>query len=571
MKSLMAALFTVAALLCISPLYADTIRVGNYTQPGDYSLVQEGDEILAPALLGLSHLGFNFIVRGKNLTLRSPAGREIALIMDKTTARVDDKEVELKVAPRFVNQRCFLPVRSLAEPLGMAVVWEAEERALTLQPLLTTLEVKEEAEVLRLNLGAQVKLVSSIGRLVEPPRLFIDIANVFAGEGTASDRLEVNSGILLAVRSAPKGGGEAGLRVVADLSRPAQTKVKLLEQGCLLQIEIAKKPATLVTPKSVLQAVRVLRNSPRAVCISLSLSAPAVVDSEMLSREKTLIVRVFDTASRLEGAPEMPENELVAGLELRSAGVSGEVQELRVSLKKEARHLLLAQGKEVQLLVGDFSISGLKIVIDPGHGGSMSGTVGRSGLMEKDVNLDIALRLEGLLRDAGAKVFLTRREDCELCPIPKGRGGPDRAAWRKELALRPGLANGMAADLFISLHCNANAATNPHPRTGTEAYYWTPQSRLLAQTIQAEMVKTLGRKDGGIFGNREFVVIREAKMPSVLVETAYMDNAEEEKLLAAEDFRAQVAKAIFSGLSRYIEIGGPLGCPPARKEAPGPP
>jgi len=240
-------------------------------------------------------------------------------------------------------------------------------------------------------------------------------------------------------------------------------------------------------------------------------------------------------------------------------GPSGDVQELQIKLKKEARYLLLAEGNQVRVMVGEFSLSGLKIMLDPGHGGCMSGAPGRSGLLEKDVNLDIALRLEELLRQTGARVFMTRREDCELRPVLDEQGKMDMEAKRTELYMRAGMANSVEADLFLSIHCNANANSNSHPRTGSEVYYGRPESRLLAQTIQEEMVKALGRNNGGVFRREGLVVTRETKMPAVLVEVAYMDNVEEEKLLSRAEFRTEAAKGIFYGLSRYVEIGGPLG------------
>jgi N-acetylmuramoyl-L-alanine amidase len=195
----------------------------------------------------------------------------------------------------------------------------------------------------------------------------------------------------------------------------------------------------------------------------------------------------------------------------------------------------------------------------------MSGAPGHSGLLEKNVNLDIAKRLAQMLQGAGATVFMTRWEDCELRPIPPG----DKDALRAELRMRAGLANAVEADIFLSIHSNANARNSDTPRTGTEIYFTAPNSRQLAQTLKEDLVKALGRKDGGI-RTCNFVVTREAKMPAVLAEIAYIDNPEEEKLLASEEFRAVAAGALFTGLSRFVESGGLLAWRAAAAAAPCP-
>jgi N-acetylmuramoyl-L-alanine amidase len=559
MKPFFVALFSAAALLLLpfsSLVCADTITVGDYAQPEEFSLVHEGEEILAPFLLGLSRQGYSFISQGKTLTLRTPAGREIVMTVDQTKASIGGREVNLQAAPRYVSQRCFLPVYSLAEPLGLAVFWDEDGKKLLLLPQLTRLEIEDTEERLNVHLGAQVRLTHREGRLVAPPRVFVDIENLFV---QGPQQREINSGPLLGIRAATKEIKKPGLRVVIDLSRSTDCYAKISEDGCTLTVSIPKQAGPPPAPKAFLEGVSFQRNSDRLVTITLSLSAPAVVDSQMQAEKKSLLIRIFETASRLEDLPKVPENGIVSDMKLRSAGFSGEVQEIQISLKEEQRHLLFAEGSKVRVMIGEFSLAGLKIMLDPGHGGCLSGAPGRSGLLEKDVNLDIALRLEEMLRQAGAEVGMTRRGDYLLRSVQDEKGKLDFEAYRRELYMRAEEANSARADLFISIHCNANAASNPSPRTGTEVYYGRAQSRLLAETLQQAMVRELGRIDGGVIIREKLVVTRETKMPAVLVEVAYMDSTVEERLLASGEFRARAAKALFEGLREYVESGGPLG------------
>ncbi len=183
------------------------------------------------------------------------------------------------------------------------------------------------------------------------------------------------------------------------------------------------------------------------------------------------------------------------------------------------------------------SLQGRTIVVDPGHGGHDPGAVGRSfNLTEKFVNLDTSLRLAGLLRDAGARVILTRSTDVFIT-----------------LGQRAVTANNSGADIFVSVH--ANAHTN-RSIGGTETYYNTafrPQdSRRLATLVQQELVGELGLRNIGV-KTANFYVIRHTTMPSILVELAFLSNAREESLLNQASFRQRSANAIFRGINRYFQ------------------
>jgi len=552
MKPYLAVMLAVAAffpLALSSPAFADTLQVGNYLQPGEFTLVKEGDELLAPYLLGLKHHGYSFISQGKKLTIITPAGTEIGLLMGSKQATVGKESFPLNAAPRYISQRAYLPVYSLAEPLGLAVTWEGETRQLRLLPKLSPLKIEDQGDNVKLLLAAQVPLQYNVSALVEPARTVIDVDNLVLSEGSL--RIEVASSILLGVRAATQTPGEPGLRVVMDLSQPAPNTLNPSANRCQLEVVLPKKPPALEPPKAILQSIEFVRNSPKLATVTLNLSAPTTVDSELRQAENSLVVRIYGAANKVEAPPKIKDS-LVAGINVRSLGSVGEVQEITIKLKKETRYLLNTEGAKVRVLLGDFSLSDLKIVIDPGHGGCLSGATGRSGLMEKDVNLEIAKKLAELLKQAGAKPTLTRTDDCELRPIAVLNGKSSLDDRRAEVKSRAELANKLQADLFLSIHCNASLKGD---RSGTEVYYYSPRSQRLAQMLLEELVKTLGRKNGGIHV-RDFWVLTTAAMPAALVEVAYMDNVDEEKLLATDDFRAKAAKGIFLGLHRFVEKGG---------------
>ncbi|OIQ08645.1 N-acetylmuramoyl-L-alanine amidase LytC precursor [Moorella thermoacetica] len=192
------------------------------------------------------------------------------------------------------------------------------------------------------------------------------------------------------------------------------------------------------------------------------------------------------------------------------------------------------------------SVRGAKIVIDPGHGtdpqGSDPGAIGPSGVQEKDVNLAISRKLAELLRAAGATVYMTR--DGETTPYT--------------LSGRAYYANEVGADLFICIHSNASLSPSA---SGTSTYFYAPPGtalgeqrdarQRLATLIQRDLVAAIGRRDLGV-KEANFAVLRNTKMPSVLVETAFISNPTEEQLLASPDFQALVAQGIFNGISDYL-------------------
>ncbi|MFH1440756.1 MAG: N-acetylmuramoyl-L-alanine amidase [Candidatus Omnitrophota bacterium] len=217
-----------------------------------------------------------------------------------------------------------------------------------------------------------------------------------------------------------------------------------------------------------------------------------------------------------------------------------------------------------------------KVVIDAGHGGKDPGAIGRGiGLKEKDVNLDIALRLAEALKKEGIEVIMTRSTDVFI-PLKK----------------RVDIANTANADLFISIHANSNRVRSLE---GFEVYYisenvsdskralssaendflnidkncfdhytldlkavlWDliytnsrAESVELAQAICHSVNRNLSAKVLGV-KTAAFCVLKGTHMPAVLVETGFLSNRNEESLLKSGSYRQQVADAVFEGVEDY--------------------
>ncbi|MDD3653666.1 MAG: N-acetylmuramoyl-L-alanine amidase [Desulfotomaculaceae bacterium] len=182
------------------------------------------------------------------------------------------------------------------------------------------------------------------------------------------------------------------------------------------------------------------------------------------------------------------------------------------------------------------------IAIDAGHGGSETGAMGKGGTREKEVNLDIAKRVARLLEAKGAKVVMTRSSDSYV-----------------GLYERTDKANNANADVFISIHMNANENRS---YGGTSTYIYSgygsarenariQESSRLAHYVQAELLRSLNLRDAGV-REANFAVLRTSDMPAILAEVAFISNAAEEKLMGTDSFRNKAAEAIVRGIGIYF-------------------
>jgi N-acetylmuramoyl-L-alanine amidase len=219
-----------------------------------------------------------------------------------------------------------------------------------------------------------------------------------------------------------------------------------------------------------------------------------------------------------------------------------------------------------------------RIVVDAGHGGHDPGAIGRRGLQEKAVTLDIARRVAAELRKLGFDAILTRSTDRFL-----------------QLEERTALANTARADLFVSIHANANPRRN---RSGIETYFLNVtddryaarlaarengaeldggesdvvlkrirtdldavasagSSKQLAELVQRELCSAVRTRFGDVrdlgVKNALFYVLLGARMPAVLVETGFISNAAEERRLAAPEYRAEVARAVAGAVRTFAQ------------------
>ncbi|MEO0801248.1 MAG: N-acetylmuramoyl-L-alanine amidase [Cyanobacteria bacterium J06642_2] len=181
-------------------------------------------------------------------------------------------------------------------------------------------------------------------------------------------------------------------------------------------------------------------------------------------------------------------------------------------------------------------LQGLKIGIDPGHGGAPdSGSRGPNGFPEKDVNLAVSQRLTSLLRQEGATVMLTRTTDTFVPLKPRAELQSDREPH-----------------LFLSIHYNALPDDGDAENTrGIATFWYYPHSRPLAQALHGQLLSDLGQPDYGHYFS-SLAVIRATTAPSVLLELGFMINPEEFELITTPGHQEKTARAIVTALREYV-------------------
>ncbi|WP_174729960.1 SH3 domain-containing protein [Mesobacillus harenae] len=172
------------------------------------------------------------------------------------------------------------------------------------------------------------------------------------------------------------------------------------------------------------------------------------------------------------------------------------------------------------------------IVIDPGHGGRDSGTIGARGTLEKDLNLRTAKLLYDKLRASGTKVILTRSSDSYL-----------------SLKSRVSTSQYNNADAFISIHYDSIFDRSVR---GITSYYYYSREKSLAEYVHSSVISQTKLKDRGVRSGN-YHVLRENSQKSILLELGYLSNASEEMAISSGNYQEAVTAGIFEGLARYFK------------------
>jgi N-acetylmuramoyl-L-alanine amidase len=450
-------------------------------------------------------------------------------------------------------------------------------------PRLRRIGTSASADGTRVTIDLEDLVEYSSARIRNPDRIFFDLHAARLTPELARQNIHVEGDLLSAVRVAQNQAGV--VRVVLNingvkeytaslLTNPPQLVIDLYPdtRGASLRAAKAKRAAPIEEPNVDSAVVREERavqtvSSSAARVEPFGPPAPGAAGGTTVSAVST------DAASSTLPAPRnsslVPSSGAKRGKNAKSLSAKPDlIQPANAALPTRDGQSTLT--RTLGLKIG-------RIVIDAGHGGHDTGTIGPTGLMEKDICLDVALRLGKIVKQRlpGAEVVYTRSDDTFI-PLEE----------------RTRIANESRADLFISIHANSS---HDHAARGIETYYLNlkgspdamevaarenstaqesihdledivkkiarsekiDESREFAADIQESLAKRIQKlnktvKDRGV-RKAPFVVLVGADMPSILTEISFLSNPADERLLKNPEHRQRVAEGLYQGMANYLQ------------------
>ena len=428
-----------------------------------------------------------------------------------------------------------------------------------------------------IGLGQNVRFDAQ--RLDHPDRIFFDLNNARLATTLLGQSYDVDDGLVKKIRVAQYKPQRA--RIVVETAGHARYDASVLLNPPRLVIDVRPENVQKAEPDSMIASGKpdlrsVSEDSEPAKTGALP-TLPDEAEAEASPANRIASTTTVDGVKRVVVEADDDQPVISSGTTSRSMK----------SRRAGTRHVATAEIRESQpTSSGDRSLIrtlGLKIgkiVIDPGHGGHDTGTIGPNGLYEKDLVLDVSKRLGKLLEARlGADVVYTRHDDTFI-----------------PLETRTAIANQEQADLFVSVH--ANSSHDPDAR-GVETYYLNftsapdalevaarenadadksihelqdlvkkialkekiEESREFAADVQQSLhsglaAKSPGERDRGV-KKAPFVVLIGANMPSILAEISFISNPGDERRLRTPEYRQRIAESLYRGIARYVNgLGG---------------
>ena len=203
--------------------------------------------------------------------------------------------------------------------------------------------------------------------------------------------------------------------------------------------------------------------------------------------------------------------------------------------------MIIASRKLSQLVTSEkVETRGDIIVIDAGHGGEDPGKVGAKGTLEKDINLQIAKKVEEILENNGVQVVMTREEDVA------------EESKRGDMEKRVALINEIKPAITVSIHQNSYSNTSIK---GAQVFYYTnSEASKQAASIMQEELRTIDSDNKRqMKSNDTFYLLKKTETPIIIVECGFLSNLQEEEKLATEEYQEQMATAIAVGTLKWLE------------------
>jgi len=439
-------------------------------------------------------------------------------------------------------------------------------------PRIRRISASADADATRVTIDLEDTVQYSSARIASPDRIFFDLHSARLTPEVARGNVQVIGSLLTAVRVAQNQAGV--VRVVLDVNGVKDYAASL--EGSPPQLVIFLY--STVRNGAAVRTARAKPAKPSAGPEDVADDARAVSDDS--ANVKSVSERNSAVDPSVSPSNAMTRSAAAGGKNSRGKQLSSPSKNSEANTKPD---LIQPSSAPQPTRDGQSTLTralGLKIgriVIDAGHGGHDTGTIGPTGLMEKDLCLDVALRLGKIIQQRlpGADIVYTRSDDTFI-PLEE----------------RTNIANQAKADLFISIHANSS---QDHAARGVETYYLNLKGSAEAMEVAArenassdqgvhdleDLVKKIARNEkideskefaediqdslakrvlkvGKTVKNRgvrkaPFVVLIGADMPSILTEISFLSNPADEQLLKKPEYRQRVAEGLYQGVASYLQ------------------
>jgi len=460
--------------------------------------------------------------------------------------KLDGNILDTNVPPVLINGQIYLPARDIVESLGGRITWFPALKLLNLylgnREVSLVIDVPE-AEVNKEKIPLENSPTIVENRVMIPLEVVRLLTGVEAEEEKSSQEIKITSQkpMVTAIRHYMH---PDKTRIVIDVSEKSPYQVFTLTDPDRIVVDVEASLSQLSEEQKEIQLedllvsrVRMGQFTQDTVRIVMDLKEKYEFQAFSLSSPDRIVVDIFKTTgeSRVISQPEIPKET-----------IAEKIKDQRI------------------------------VVIDPGHGGSQPGAIGPSGLKEKEVVLDIALRLRKKLENDGFMVYLTRDKDLDVL-----------------LEDRPLMAVQKEAIAFISIHTNSVIQKGSSTARGIETYvlnsryigasakdvadrenrasqFYHYEDDILNQIIadleesasisfsldfadivQKKLVQHAGLDNRGV-KQAPFIVLKGLNMAGVLIEVGFISNPNEEKLLKTPEFREKVAQALSEAVKEYV-------------------
>jgi N-acetylmuramoyl-L-alanine amidase len=446
-------------------------------------------------------------------------------------------------------------------------------------PRIRRISASADTDATRVTIDLEDTVQYSSARIANPDRIFFDLHSARLTSEVARGNVQVTGNLLTGVRVAQNQSGV--VRVVLDVNGVKDYAASLLNNPPQLVIFLY----STVRNGGAVRTAKAKPAQPQGGSDDASATSADVRDG---SGDSGNVRSVSEKSSNVDPGAPAPANAMT-----RSTGLASGKSTRGRQLSSTSSNTVANTNSKPDLIRpssaagptrdGQSTLTralGLKIgriVIDAGHGGHDTGTIGPTGLMEKDLCLDVALRLGKIIQQRlpGADIVYTRSDDTFI-PLEE----------------RTNIANQAKADLFISIHANSS---QDHAARGVETYYLNlkgsaeamevaarenasseqgvhdledlvkkiarnekiDESKEFAEDIQDSLAKRMQKtsktvKDRGV-RKAPFVVLIGADMPSILTEISFLSNPADEKLLKQPEYRQRVAEGLYQGVASYLQ------------------